>query len=460
MKNTFKHNVLALAVLTALPFIASAEQDDKEVKNKKEVMQGEFLIRFSPDATDADKARVLGRVNGQEIEKVREKNKKNDKSENDVSLVHHNRPDLTPEQTKREVEADPAVLGVEENQIFHHEAVANDPGLAANNNLWGMYGLTSVPANDFGSHAADAWALNKTDCSNVYVGIIDEGYMYTHEDLAANAGKNPKEIAGNKKDDDGNGFIDDVYGWDFVGNNNTVFDGVDDDHGTHVAGTIGAVGNNAKGVAGICWNVKLLNAKFLTNRGGTLANAIKAIDYFTNLKKSGLNIVALNNSWGGGSYSQLLADAIERANQAGILFVAAAGNAANNNDTLASYPASYLNTNVISVAAIDSVGNLASFSNYGANSVNLAAPGVAILSTVPTLKNGKVVSAYAYYDGTSMATPHVTGAAALYASIYKTQTGINPTVVQIKEAILTNATATNSVSGKTATGARLNVGTF
>lgn len=219
------------------------------------------------------------------LKKYAIKTKKNDKSENDVSLILHNRSDLTPEQAKQKLESDPAVEGVEENQIFHHEVVANDPGLAANYNLWGMYGLTSVPRNDFGSRAADAWSLNKTDCSNVYVGIIDEGIYYTHEDLALNAGKNPKEIAGNGKDDDGNGFIDDVYGWDFAGKNNTVFDGIDDDHGTHVAGTIGAVGNNAKGVAGVCWKVKILNAKFLTNTGGTLANAIKAVDYFTNLKK-------------------------------------------------------------------------------------------------------------------------------------------------------------------------------
>lgn len=460
MKNKFQKKVLVLALLTVLPFIANAEQDNNKVKDKKEVVSGEFLIRFSLNATAADKDRVLKRVNGQEVEKIRDKNKKNDKSENDVSLILHNRSDLTPEQAKQKLESDPAVEGVEENQIFHHEVVANDPGLAANYNLWGMYGLTSVPRNDFGSRAADAWSLNKTDCSNVYVGIIDEGYMYTHEDLALNAGKNPKEIAGNRKDDDGNGFIDDVYGWDFAGKNDTVFDGIDDDHGTHVAGTIGAVGNNAKGVAGVCWKVKILNAKFLTNTGGTLANAIKAVDYFTNLKKSGVNIVATNNSWGGGSYSQLLADAIERANQAGILFVAAAGNAANDNDTTPSYPASYLNENVISVAAIDSVGNLASFSNYGKNSVDLAAPGVSILSTVPVRSRGKVVSGYAYYNGTSMATPHVTGAVALYASIYKAQTGVNPTVNQIKAAILTNAITTNSIAGKTNTGARLNVGTF
>lgn len=448
MNQNFCKKALALAVFAALPFAVQSSP-------KHDVVAGEFLIQFSANATNTDKARVLGRVNGQEIEKLREKGNKKDKSENDVSLIRYNRPDLTAEQTKRELEADFAVELVEENQIFHHQATANDPGLAANNNLWGMYGLTSVPSNEFGSRAADAWARGTTDCSNVYVGIIDEGYMYTHEDLAANAGKNTKEIAGNRKDDDGNGFVDDVYGWDFANNDNTVFDGIDDDHGTHVAGTIGAVGNNAKGVVGVCWNVKLLNAKFLTSRGGTLANAVKAVDYFTNLKKSGVNIVATNNSWGGGAYSQFLADAIERANQAQILFVAAAGNATNDNDAIPSYPASYQSANVISVAAIDSAGKLASFSNYGANSVNLAAPGVSILSTVPVRSGSKVVSGYANYNGTSMATPHVTGAAALYAA-----THFGATAAEIKNAILTNAIATDSVASKTATGARLNVGTF
>jgi len=164
---------------------------------------------------------------------------------------------------------------------------------------------------------------------NVYVGIIDEGYMYTHEDLAANAATNPGEIAGDGVDNDGNGYVDDVYGWDFDGNNNSVFDGAGDDHGTHVAGTIGAVGGNGKGVAGVCWSVKLMNAKFLGRRGGSTANAIKAVDYFTDMKtRHNLNLIATSNSWGGGGYSQALEDAIERANNAGILFIAAAGMAA------------------------------------------------------------------------------------------------------------------------------------
>ena len=342
----------------------------------------------------------------------------------------------------------------EPNWIYKHQATSNE-SFYTNGNLWGMYGSSTSPANQFGSGAATAWTNNKTGSSSVYIGIIDEGYMYTHEDLAANAGKNPGEIAGNRKDDDGNGLKDDVYGWDFAGNNNTVFDGVGDDHGTHVAGTIGAVGGNGKGVAGVVWNVKLLNAKFLGSTGGTTANAIKAVDYFTNLKKKGLNIVATNNSWGGGGYSQSLKDAIDRAGAENILFIAAAGNSSTNNDATASYPSGYNSSNIIAVASITSSGALSSFSQYGATTVDIGAPGSSVLSTVPKSSGGKVISGYATYSGTSMATPHVTGAVALYASI-------NPgaTAAQIKTAILNAATATSSLSGKCVTGGRLNVAGF
>jgi subtilisin family serine protease len=343
----------------------------------------------------------------------------------------------------------------EPNWIYNHFAVSNDTYFT-NGSLWGMYGNTTSPSNQFGSQAATAWANNKVGSATVYIGIIDEGYMYTHEDLAANAGKNPGEIDNNGIDDDGNGLVDDVYGWDFAGNNNTVFDGVDDDHGTHVAGTIGAVGGNGKGVAGVVWNVKMLNAKFLGGTGGTLANAIKAVDYFTDLKtRQGLNIVATNNSWGGGGFSQALQDAIERANNAGILFIAAAGNSGTDNDATPSYPASYPNANVIAVASITNTGGLSSFSQYGATSVDIGAPGSGIWSTVPVRSKGKNISGYASYNGTSMATPHVSGAAALYASL-------NPgaTALQIKAALLNSATPTSSLSGKCATGGRLNVSGF
>jgi subtilisin family serine protease len=203
----------------------------------------------------------------------------------------------------------------------------------------------------------------------------------------------------------------------------------------------------------------MLGAKFLGSRGGTTANAIKAVDYFTGLKNKGLNIVATNNSWGGGGFSQALKDAIDRANAAGILFVAAAGNSGTNNDATASYPSGYSSANIIAVASITSAGGLSSFSQYGATTVDIGAPGSSIWSTVPVSggkgKNATVGSGYASYNGTSMATPHVTGAVALYKSI-------NPsaTAAQIKAAIMGSTTPTASLAGKTVTGGRLNVSGF
>jgi subtilisin family serine protease len=460
MKNTsLKYQVLALAIMSAIASTASsAAKSNNPADENAPAVPGEFVVQFVPTATEADKTRALKKIKGEVAETILSKSERKDKDGRGDLMVIRYQPDFSPAAAKREIESDAAVEFVEPNYIYTHQAtVSNDTYF---NVLWGMQSVNSTPANDYGSQASAAWAAGKTDCSTVYVGIIDEGYMYTHTDLAANAGKNLGEIAGNKKDDDGNGYVDDVYGWDFDGNNSTVFDGVQDDHGTHVAGTIGAVGGNAKGVAGMCWQVKLLDAKFLGNLGGTLANAVKAVDYFTNLKtriKNPLNIVATNNSWGGGGYSLALENAIGRANDAGILFVAAAGNSANNNDASASYPASYPNANVISVAAITSTGELASFSNYGHNSVDLGAPGSNIASTIPVKSGGKIIDGYAYYSGTSMATPHVTGACALYAA---THPGVLAS--EIKKAIIDDATATPTpaLADKTATGGRLNVSNF
>jgi subtilisin family serine protease len=358
----------------------------------------------------------------------------------------------------------PEVEYAEPNYIYTHTAVSNDL-YYTNGSLWGMYGDASpLKTNPYGSQAAEAWNAGHTGAATVYIGVIDEGYMYTHEDLSANAGKNPGEIAGNRKDDDKNGYVDDVYGWDFAANNSSVFDGVQDDHGTHVSGTIGAVGGNSKGVAGVCWQVKILNAKFLGVTGGTTTNAVKAVDYFTALKTrttNPVNIVALNNSWGGGGFSQALYDAIGRANAAGILFICAAGNGGSdgvgdNNDTTPYYPCCYTNSNVISVAAITSSGTLASFSNYGLTTVDIGAPGNAVYSTIPKSSGFlKTASAYSSYSGTSMATPHVTGAAALYASTHP-----GATAAQIKAAILGSAVPTSSLSGKCVSGGRLNVSGF
>lgn len=418
-----------------------------------EFVPGEVLVKFRAGTPDAARGAALRAANGAAIERIRSAAMRRAGDSEGITVV---RTALEVPAALAALRADASVEYAEPNWVYQHGATSNDT-YYTNGSLWGMYGATSSPANQFGSGAAVAWAANKTNCSAVYVGIIDEGYMYTHEDLAANAATNPGEIAGNGVDDDGNGYVDDVYGWDFDGNNNGVFDGAGDDHGTHVAGTIGGVGGNGRGVAGVCWSVRLLNAKFLGTRGGTTANAIKAVDYFTDLKtRHNLNLVATSNSWGGGGFSQGLQDAIERANAAGILFIAAAGNSSLNCETSSCYPAEYPNANVIAVASITSTGAMSSFSNYGATTIDIGAPGSGVWSTVPVSSRGnKVTSGYASYSGTSMATPHVSGAAALYKAL-------NPgaTAAQVKAALLNSATPTASLSGRVLTGGRLNVSGF
>ena len=421
-------------------------------------VQGQLLVKLkSGGAEGARTAGVLSIIGGEVVETITTEAMKSAnarKGAEDSGLLLVNTKMGTREAIARLKDL-PEVEYAEPNFIYHHFATSNDTYFT-NGSLWGMYGDATSPANQYGSQAGEAWAAGNTGSSTVWVGIIDEGYMHTHEDLSANAGTNPGETAGNGVDDDANGYIDDVNGWDFAGNDNTVFDGTTDDHGSHVAGTIGGAGGNAKGVAGVVWNVKLMSAKFLGRNGGTTANAIKAVDYFTSLKqRHGINLVATNNSWGGGGFSQGLYDAIERANQAGILFIAAAGNSTNNNDVTASYPGSYSNTNIIAVASITNTGAISSFSNYGATTVDIGAPGSGIYSTVPASSKGKVISSYASYNGTSMATPHVTGAAALYAASHA-----GATAAQIRTAILSSAVATSSLSGKCATGGRLNVSGF
>jgi subtilisin family serine protease len=254
-----------------------------------------------------------------------------------------------------------------------------------------------------------AWDLT-TGRKDVVVAVVDTGTKFDHQDISANLWRNAGEVAGNGIDDDGNGYVDDVHGWNGVHNNGNPLD--DHGHGTHVAGTIGAVGNNGVGIVGVNWNISIMTAKFLASNGsGAIYDAIEVIDYITNQKNRGVPVVLSNNSWGGGGYFQPMADAIARARNAGILFVAAAGNNTNNNDSNPYYPCGYDLDNVISVAAVDSNGALASFSNFGANSVDIAAPGVNIASLGISSS-----SSYVYMSGTSMAAPQVSGVLALMAA--------------------------------------------
>ncbi len=469
MKSTSRNVVMSLALLATCSIVTVS--CTKELKDNPALSQSgpqlpgsatfgqltadkympnEILVKFKKDVSETSRGNALGRISGSVSEHILTRTMQRFGDNEGIFVVHT---PLAVLDALSKIKGN-EISYAEPNFVYQHEVTSND-NYFTNGSLWGMYGDASNPSNQYGSQAAEAWAVGHTGASTVYVGVIDEGVMYSHEDLAGNFG-NPKEIAGNGVDDDHNGYIDDHYGWDFDKNDNTTFDGMDDDHGTHVSGTIGARGGNAKGVAGVNWNVTIISAKFLGKRGGTTANAVKAVDYLTDLKsRDGLNLEASNNSWGGGGYSQALFDAIERANTANILFIAAAGNDGSNIDASASYPAAYTNDNIISVAAIDKNGGLASFSNYGAKSVDLGAPGVGIYSTLPAKSGRNIVSSYGSYSGTSMATPHVTGAAALYASTHS-----GASAAQIKSAILSSVVPTNSLNKKTVTGGRLNVSGF
>ena len=207
----------------------------------------------------------------------------------------------------------PNVRYAEPDYVLTKAATSNDPYYTGGN-LWGMYGDATSPANQFGSQAGEAWAAGYTGSRSVYIGVIDEGIQVTHPDLQANIWVNPHEIPGDGIDNDGNGRIDDIHGWDFFNNNNSVYDAGEDAHGTHVAGTIGGVGGDGLGVVGVNWQVTMISGKFLGAGGGSTSGAIAAVDYFNDLKtRHGLNIVATSNSWGGGGFSQALLDAQARA---------------------------------------------------------------------------------------------------------------------------------------------------
>ena len=280
--------------------------------------------------------------------------------------------------------------------------------------------------------ATSAWEVS-TGSAEVIVGVVDTGVDYRHPDLAANMWVDPRP---------GPSFGS--HGYNAITGS---FDPLDDNrHGTHVAGTIGAAGNNGLGVVGVNWTTRIMALKFLSaTNTGTTAHAIEAINYAIQAKLDGINIRILSNSWGGGGFSQALRDTISAANDNGILFVAAAGNATSDNDVTPAYPASYEVANVISVAATNNLDQLASFSNFGLSSVDLGAPGRNILSTV---LNGQ----YAFLSGTSMATPHVSGAAAL---ILATQPNLS--VAQLTTVLLNGVDPTPALDGKVLTGGRLNV---
>ncbi len=296
---------------------------------------------------------------------------------------------------------------IEPNYLWNADVIPNDTHF---NDLWGMHNIGQTGGtSDADIDAPAAWD-SETGTAGVLVAVIDTGVDYWHPDLAANIWTNPGEIAGNGLDDDLNGFIDDIHGYDFVNGDGDPMD--DYGHGTHCSGTIGAIGNNGTGVVGVCWQVQIMGVKFLdASGGGNTEDAISSVGYAVQM---GADI--LSNSWGGITYSAALRDAIAVAGAAGVVFVASAGNASSNNDVYPRYPASYDLDNIIAVAATDHDDLLAGFSCWGPTTVDLGAPGVSILSTMPG-------ASYEYKDGTSMACPHVSGAIALLMARFPGITG-------------------------------------
>lgn len=284
--------------------------------------------------------------------------------------------DSSVEETINKLKVSKDIELVQPNYIYSATDISSDP---RSNELWGLQNNGQSINGKVGQAGIDidikdAW--NITQGSNsVVVGVIDSGIDINHPDLKDKIWTNTKEIPGNGIDDDGNGYVDDVNGWDFYNNDNIVYDEKQGDkHGTHVAGTI-AASLNQIGVVGVAPNVKIMPLKFIGPFGGTTEGAVKAIEY---AKSMGVKI--LNSSWGGGGYDSLLKSTIENS---GALFVAAAGNENTNNDTNPSYPAAFDSANILTVAAVDNSGNIPSFSNYGSTSVDVGAPGVNILSTIP-----------------------------------------------------------------------------
>jgi thermitase len=393
----------------------------------QEFAKGQIIIKLEDGATQADLA-ALNRRND-----ARTKTNLPGSAVNVVDLPSS----LTVTEAVQRYEASPKVQYAEPDYLLQP---AKTPDDRAYGMLWGLNNTGQdggIPDADI--DAPEAWNT-ATGSPDTVVAVIDTGVDIYHPDLDDNVWTNPDEIAGNGIDDDKNGYVDDVHGWDFFHHDPSVYDAADgDEHGTHVAGTIAAEGNNSIGVTGVAWHAKVMVLKYLGPNGGYASDAVEAINYAV---REGATIS--NNSWGGGAYSQALHDAISRADAAGLLFVASAGNDGSNNDTTPHYPSNYDLPNVISVAATGYGDALAPFSNYGVNSVDLAAPGISVLGPLPGDRYGR-------YSGTSMATPYVTGVAALLKSQHPELTD-----EQLKAQVLNFTEKKTDLAGKTLTGGRLN----
>lgn len=423
MKFLSQHSLFVCTIFT----LFFAEPLAAKEKSQPEAVPHQYVIKLKDIRSwnqDRNTVGFLKNLNMQLVQKLTQASR---------SLLVSDSKRRQPQEALKALKSHPQVEMAEPNFLYNTFQLPDDERLA---DLWG---LINEEKNGVDIDAATAWQLQTGD-RKVVVAVIDSGVNYQDEDLKNNSWVNLEEKEGLPEvDDDENGYVDDIYGYNFV---NDTPDPMDDNrHGSHCAGTIGAEGNNGVGVVGVNWQVSLMALKFLSRTGGgSLANAIRAIDYATEKK-----VDVMNNSWGGGGYSELLAEAIERSQQAGVLFVAAAGNSRSNNDVRPMYPASYPIDNIISVAAINGRGELAGFSNFGKETVHVAAPGVDILSTS---HNHRLIE----LSGTSMAAPHVAGVAALLRAQYPEMD-----YLEMKERILTTSIPNSQLSSRLAYGV-LNAG--
>ena len=401
----------------------------------REVVEGEVIVRYRALTGQIERERAEFQADSEASEAIGRRGARRMSSRV-----------LTTRQMLERLRANPDVEFVEPNYIIRASAVPNDSSMGQ---LWGLLntgqtidGTAGVPGADIG--AAAAWDMTTGSRANV-VAIFDTGIDFSHPDLAANVFSAPSQYSVTI----GATTVTCAAGTHgFNALTNTCIPNDDNGHGTHVAGIIGAVGNNNRGVTGVNWIANLMAIKVLGADGnGTTADAIKGIDFVIKAKAAlgaAANVRVLNASWGGAAFSSALNDAIAEANSADMLFVASAGSDSSNNDTVPHHPASSTSANVLSVAAVDNRGVLASFSNYGANSVHLAAPGASTLSTLPG-------NTYGLLSGTSMAAPHVAGAAALLLSACPLSTA------NLKSVLLANVDPDASLSGKMSSGGRLSV---
>jgi subtilisin family serine protease len=354
-------------------------------------VEGEVIVTFKPSANAPGGARSLSQANRPDSQLTKRFSALSIARRREIGVVRgQNR---TTEDLIQALHDDPQVETVEPNYLRWRSSQL--PTGALFSELWALRntgqqvnGITGTSGKDISY--GEAWALGRLLTTNPpVVGIVDGGVYLQHPDLSGALWHNPGEIPGNGIDDDGNGYTDDEFGYNFVEGNADISDL--DGHGTHVAGTIGATGDNNRGMVGVSRNVRLMILR-ASGADGEFATStlLEAMDYALAMKSRGVNLVALNGSFGGGGFSSAERDAIQALGDAGIAFCAAAGNESNNNDVSAEYPASYALQNIIAVAASDQNDKLAGFSNYGAQSVDIAAPGVNILSTFPPTPFAKV----------------------------------------------------------------------